>query len=142
MKRGHNAENTKDLNSQMKKQDKELENIKRRIVNEYSESHTSFVNKFLASCRIDDPSTRKTLVQITAKDKATGLALGGVYCDVLDMLDEEQFTDLLGEAEIKGMKPGTFKIAFTKEGYTDATVIFTIKRGEKVKVEVELVGLP
>lgn len=48
------------------------------------------------------------------------------------------FTDLVGEYKIESFLGGTYQVTFTLAGYKQVTKIITIKRSEKLIVDVEL----
>jgi hypothetical protein len=112
----------------------EIENL---VVSRFSKTNLNFVNLFMAARRIYDPATRSTQLSITALD-AQGKALEGVYCDLLQVADEEQYTDLMGKALIEGLKSGNYTLNLSLEGYKTWSQTISIKRGQKLKVEAKL----
>ena len=115
----------------------QLNDVEDLIVGEYLKKDPTLVNNFLASRRVEDPGTRSTILKLAVSDQ-NGERLDGVFCDVLEMADEEQYTNPEGVAEIWGMKSGTLTLLFSKEGYSDQKVPFSIERGERREVKAVL----
>ena len=114
-----------------------LKDIESLIVGKYLEKNSTFVNSYLASLRIFDPATRSTVLQIMVRD-ADGNPIDGAYCNITQVADEEQYSNLEGKADIAGLRSGMFTLEVTKDGYKIASLNFTIKRGQKLKLVVKL----
>lgn len=134
---GKNKVAHREHEARVKETDDLIDDIEGLIISKFLKTNRTFVNQFLAARRIFDPATRSTQLSITVLDKA-GKPLEGVYCDLLQVADEEQYTDLLGKALIQGLKSGVFTLRLTSEGYKTVELTVDIKRGQRVKVEVQM----
>jgi len=114
-------------------------NIDDLVVGEFRRSNPSFVEGYLIAKRIDDPGYRRTLLLLSVKNQQ-GLPVAGAWCDILEMDDEEQLTNNLGVAEIGAIKTGTYQLEVSKDGYQTFKTVFSIKRGQRISLEVVLQG--
>jgi len=58
------------------------------------------------------------------------------FYDILEMTDEEQYTDEFGKATVKCVKSGPITYQIVKDGMPTANGTTKVKPGEKVKVRV------
>jgi len=120
----------------VRKIDETLEGMEDLIVSEFEESHLKFVNIFLAARHINNLGSRKTKLLITVVDK-NEKPVADAYVDVLEMENEEKYTDENGEAPIAGIKSGAHIVEVSKDGAKTDTK-FTIKLGEQLRLKVVL----
>jgi len=120
----------------VRKIDETLDGMEDLIVSEFEESHLKFVNIFLAARHINNLGSRKTKLLITVVDK-NEKPVADAYVDVLEMENEEKYTDENGEAPIAGIKSGAHIVEVSKDGAKTDTK-FTIKLGEQLRLKVVL----
>ena len=130
------AEANKKLVVLFKDTDLTVKKIVNLIEGEYHESNAAFVSMVLSAKAIDDLGGRSTKVIITVTDKA-GKPIEGAYADVLELTDEEQYSDEKGELTIEGIKNGTYNLEVTKDELKHSEK-FTIKLGEQLRLKVIL----
>ena len=58
------------------------------------------------------------------------------FCNILEMTDEEQYTDEFGKATVKGVKSGPITYQIVKDGLATDNGTTKVKSGEKVKIRV------
>jgi len=90
----------------------------------------------LAARHINNLGSRKTKLLITVVDK-NEKPVADAYVDVLEMENEEKYTDENGEAPIAGLKNGAHIVEVSKDGAKTDTK-FTIKLGEQLRLKVVL----
>jgi hypothetical protein len=134
---GQNRVALQEYREKINETDDLLDEIENLVISKFSKSNRSFVNNFLAARRIYDPASRSTQLSITALD-TQGKPLEGVYCDLLQVADEEQYTDLMGKALIEGLKSGNYTLDLSLESYKTWSQTISIKRGQKLKLEARL----
>lgn len=134
---GKNKVANNEYKAEFKPMDELVEDLENLIVGKFLKTNRTFVNTFLANKRIFDPASRQTKLTITVTD-AEGKPLEGVYCDLLQVADEEQYTDVLGKATILGLKSGTYTLKLSKDGLPDHSQTVEIKRGQNTKVVVKM----
>jgi len=128
-----------DVLVQIKKVDEIVDDMEGLIIGEYLETDATLVNEFLASRSIIDPSRRKAALSFeVVNEQNEPIALA--YCDILEMADEEQYTDEFGNATIKSIKDGPITYQIIKDGLATANGTTKVKPGEKVKVK-EVMGI-
>jgi protocatechuate 3,4-dioxygenase beta subunit len=116
--------------------DANLDSIENLIVGEYEETEKTFVNLFLSARYITNLGSRSTKLIVTVVDK-DGKPVADAYGDVLEMDNEEQYSDENGELTIIGIKNGTYTLEVSL-GEAKTSVKFTIKLGEQLKLKVVL----
>lgn len=116
--------------------DANLDDMENLIVSEYEETEKTFVNLFLSARHINDLGSRSTKLIVTVVDK-DGKPVADAYGDVLEMEEEEQYSDENGELTIIGIKNGTYTLEVSL-GETKTSVKFTIKLGEQLRLKVVL----
>ena len=122
------AANIADLLAQLNTQDQVQSNIKKRIVSVSGDSHPQIVSCFMASCRIDDPTQRKTLVQITVSEAGSDAKIQGALCGVEELANDDQQTDQLREIKIPGIRHWTKTIGLQKLVYKDRSQVLPLTR--------------
>ena len=116
--------------------DANLDSIENLIVGEYEETEKTFVNLFLSARHITNLGSRSTKLIVTVVDK-DGKPVADAYGDVIEMDNEEQYSDENGELTIIGIKNGTYTLEVSL-GEAKTSVKFTIKLGEQLKLKVVL----
>ncbi len=135
-KRKRGAEANRIIKDLIHKTDDLLDNMEDLIVGVYEETDISFVRLFLSARQITDLGSRKTKVLVHVMDKELK-PVADAYADVLEMENEEQFSDENGDLTIVGIKNGTYTLVVSKEGIK-VTTKFTIQIGEQLKLKVVL----
>jgi len=54
-------------------------------------------------------------------------------------LNKEEVSDILGVADIESMKPGMYHVLFSADGYASQTQILKIEQGRTIDEEVRMV---
>lgn len=134
---GKNKVKQDDYKAKVKEASDLTDEIENLIISKFLKTNRDLVNNFLAARRIFDPASRSTALSIQVQD-AEGKALADVYCDMLQVADEEQFTNLEGKALIEGLKSGLYTLELSKEGYKTHSETIAIKRGQTLKLVVKL----
>lgn len=120
----------------LKEIDETLDQMQNLIQGEFEDINATFVNLFLHARHIDDIGTRKTKLLVHVTDKE-GKPLQDVFVDVLEMEDEEQYTDAEGNAIISGIKSGSYYLKISKDTLSK-TAPFTLKMGEQLRQSIIL----
>jgi hypothetical protein len=136
LKRKKTAEANRQLKELYAKADGLVGNIVDLIKGEYDTSHPEFVNMVMSAKAIDDIGGRSTKLIVTVID-AEGKPIAEVLGDVLEMVDEEDYTDEKGELTIEGIKNGAYNLELTKGGLKHIEK-FSIKQGEQLKLKIVL----
>jgi len=132
----HGVEANRANRALIKTIDSNLDSMEDLLVGEYEETESTFVNLFLSARHISNLGSRKTKLIITVIDK-NGKPVADAYADVLEMENEEQYSDENGELTIVSIKNGTYNLEVSKDG-TKTSRKFTIKLGEQLKLKVVL----
>jgi hypothetical protein len=134
---GDNKVGRKELIEMVKEIGILADQIEHLVVGLFSENQAEFVNRLLASIRIYDPKSRSTKIIIHVTD-TKDQSIEGVYCDLMEEMGEEQYTEADGEAEIKGIKSGKYTLLLKKDGFKEKSLSITVSTGKKTKVKVVL----
>ncbi len=135
-KRKKGAEANRTIRDLIKKTDDLLDNIEDLIVAGFEDTDLSFVRLFLSARHISDLGSRKTKVLVHVTDKDNN-PVEDAYADIVEMEDEEQYSDEHGDLTILGIKRGTYTLVVTKGPFRVSTK-FTIQIGEQLKLKVVL----
>lgn len=135
-KRQRGAEANRTIRDLIKKTDDILDNIENLVVAAFEESNISFVRLFLSARQITDLGSRKTKVLVHIMDK-DNKPIEDAYADILEMENEEQYSDQQGDLTIIGIKNGTYTLLVSK-GDLKVSTRFTIQLGEQLKLKVIL----
>lgn len=135
-KRKKGAEANRTIRDLIKKTDALLDNIEDLIVAGFEDTNVSFVRLFLSARRITDLGNRKTkvLVHVTDKDNKP---VEDAVADIVEMQNEQQYSDEQGDLTITGIKSGSYTLVVTKGAFRVSTK-FSIQIGEQLKLKVVL----
>ena len=124
-----------DVLAQIKKVDEIVDDMEGLIIGEYLETNATLVNEFLASRSIIDPSRRKASLLLEVVNEQNE-PIAPDFCDILEMTDEEQYTDKFDNATIKSVKSGPITYQVVEAGLVTANGTTKVKPGERVKIRV------
>ncbi len=113
-------------------------NINNLLVAEYEESHGEMVDKFLLAKRVDKLPVRHTVLRGKVSRAGTHEPLQGAFCNLLEIADEEVFSDLNGFYEIKEFKAGSMTFEVRLEGYETFSQVLNIKLAQVLELNVAL----
>lgn len=114
--------------------DETVKKITSLIEGEYYESNQDFVSLVQSAKAIDNIGSRGTKVTFYITNKA-GEAVANVLADILEMTDEEQYSNADGEIPFEDMKAGDYTYELTL-GDQKLNGKFSIKTGEQLKIKV------
>lgn len=136
IKRKQGAEANRASRTIIKDLDNKLAQIEDLIVSEYEDDEITFVNLFLSAHHITNLGSRKTKLTVHVTDKA-GQPIADALGDILEMDDEEQYSDENGDLTIIGIKNGNYTLKVSKDE-NSVTQKFTIKIGDQLKLKAVL----
>lgn len=128
------AEANKKLVQLFTETDETVKKIVNLIEGEYYETNADFVSLVQSAKAIDNIGSRGTKVTFYVTNKA-GEAVANVLGDILEMTDEEQYSNAKGEIAIEDMKAGDYTYELTLADQKQNGK-FTIKTGEQLKIKV------
>ena len=114
--------------------DETVKKIVSLIEGEYYESNKEFVSLVQSAKAIDNIGSRGTKVTFYITNKA-GEPVADVLGDILEMTDEEQYSNADGEIPMEDMKAGDYNYVLTLNDQKISGK-FTVKPGEQLKIKV------
>ena len=114
--------------------DETVKKIVYLIEGEYYESNKEFVSLVQSAKAIDNIGSRGTKVTFYITDK-DGKPVANALGDILEMVDEEQYSNADGEIPMEDMKAGdyTYEITLGDQKHNGK---FSVKPGEQLKIKV------
>jgi len=132
----HKTIGTKGIEELMEPMDQSLDTIDRLLVSTYSESNADMVKEYLQNRNIDKLPTHHSGVLAHLVDAATGKELEGA---TMAINGKSCLSDIDGIAEIIKIKPGTYNLSISMDGYTPQSCKIVIIRGKVTHLEIALV---
>jgi hypothetical protein len=114
--------------------DETVKKIVSLIEGEYYESNKEFVGLVQSAKAIDNIGSRGTKVTFYITNKE-GEPVANVLGDILEMVDEEQYSNADGKIPMEDMKAGDYTYELTL-GDQKLNGKFSIKTGEQLKIKV------
>lgn len=114
--------------------DETVKKIVNLIEGEYYETNSDFVSLVQSAKAIDNIGSRGTKITFYITNKE-GAAVANVLGDILEMTNEEQYSNAKGEIQIEDMKAGSYTYQLTLADQKQ-NGNFTIKTGEQLKIKV------
>ncbi|MBJ7427344.1 MAG: hypothetical protein JHD28_00055 [Bacteroidia bacterium] len=128
------AEANKKLVQLFTETDETVKKIVSLIEGEYYETNADFVSLVQSAKAIDTIGSRGTKITFYITNNA-GNAVPNVLGDIVEMTDEEQYSNAKGEIIMEDMKAGDYTYVLTHDGKKQSGK-FSIKTGEQLKVKV------
>jgi len=127
---------TKGIEELIQPIDQSLDIIDKLIVSTYSESNAAMVQEYLVNRTVEKLPTHHSGIMVHVTDAATGVDLEGV---LLALNGKSTTSDIDGIAEIIKVRPGTYNVTISFEGYAPQTMKVVIEKGKINKLDIELV---
>lgn len=128
------AEANKKLVQLFTETDETVKKIVSLIEGEYYETNADFVSLVQSAKAIDTIGSRGTKITFYITNNA-GNAVPNVLGDIVEMTDEEQYSNAKGEIIMEDMKAGDYTYVVTHNGKKQSGK-FSIKTGEQLKIKV------
>ena len=124
------------INEVIKQLDKNVKTFD-RLINRFAATHPDFVAGYRINATLESASTRRTGIEGTITDAASGKTIANALVVVVGK-NKEAVTDGMGNYAIISMYGGEYEIAVSATGFTGKTVQVRVMQGKTIKVNIKL----
>ncbi|MGN6214020.1 hypothetical protein [Parafilimonas sp.] len=128
---------TKGIEATMLLIDKSLKLLDNLIINGMDDN-PGLVNEYREVRKVKEMGTRHTGLMATINDAAGGTAIEGAVMLVQE-LNKQAASNILGVAAIESMKAGTWHVIISAAGYVTQTQVLKIEQGKTLEMEVRMI---
>lgn len=102
------------------------------------DDNPGLVNEYREVRKVKEMGTRHTGLVATINDAAGGIAIEGAIMLVQE-LNKQAASNILGVADIESMKAGTWHVIISAAGYVAQTQVLKIEQGKTLEMEVRMI---